>query len=64
MPPKADRSGDRHRLKSLSRLDDPDDDAWLRAYATQKGQSVMKVVSAAIRHYRSFIENDENKERK
>jgi hypothetical protein len=54
----ADRNADRHRLKSLGRLDDPGDDAWLRAYAKQTGQSIRKVVIAAVKHYRQTIETE------
>ena len=56
----ADRSADRHQLKSLGRLDDPGDDAWIRAHAKQTGQSIRKVVIAAVKHYRSMIENGED----
>jgi hypothetical protein len=52
MPP----APDRHRLKSLGRLDDPSDDAWVRARAKQTGQSIRKVVIAAVKHYRHHIE--------
>ena len=55
-----DRSTDRHRLISLSRLRDADTDAWLRDYARQTSQSVMKVVTAAVKHYRTMIENGED----
>lgn len=63
MPPRTDRSADRHRLATLGRLDDPDDDAWLRAYAQLTGQRVSKVVSIAVRRYRRTIENNEEHQR-
>ena len=61
MPPSTDRSTDRHRLKTIGRLDDADDDAWLREHAQRTSQQVSKVVSIAVRNYRRAIENDENK---
>lgn len=59
-PPKADRGTDRHRLTSMGRLDDPDDDAWIRARAKQTGQSIRKVMIAAVKQYRRTIENGED----
>jgi hypothetical protein len=56
-----DRSTDRHRLKSLGRLDDPDDDAWVRDRAKKTGQSIRKVIIAAVKHYRTMIENEGTK---
>ncbi len=56
-----DRGADRHRLRTLGgiRLDNADDDAWIRAHAKKTGQSVRKVVVAAVRYYRKAIENEE-----
>jgi hypothetical protein len=58
--PRADGT-DGHLLKTLGgiRLTDAEDDAWIRDYALRSGQNVRKVVIAAIKHYRSFIENGE-----
>lgn len=59
-----DRSADRHTLKTLGgiRLDNADDDAWIRAYAEKTGLNVRKVVIAAVKYYRRAIENSENPE--
>ena len=56
------RGADRHQLRTLGgiRLDNADDDAWIRAYAIKTGQNVRRVVIAAIKHYRHYIENGEN----
>ena len=56
-----DRSADRHQLRTLGgiRLDNADDDAWIRAYALKTEQSVRKVVIAAVKHYRRTIESEE-----
>ena len=62
MPPRTDRSADRHRLRTLGRLDNPDDDAWLRSHAASTRQKVSEVVSIAVRRYRYAIENGENRE--
>ena len=61
MSPRADGK-DGHLLKTLGgiRLDNADDDAWIRAYAIKTGQNVRKVVIAAIKHYRRTIENEED----
>jgi len=61
MSPRADGT-DGHLLRTLGgiRLDNADDDAWIRAHAKKTEQSVRKVVIAAVKHYRSMIENGED----
>ena len=56
-----DRGADRHKLKTLGgiRLDNADDDTWIRGYAKQTRQSLRKVVIAAVKHYRRTIEHEE-----
>ena len=58
MSPRADGK-DGHLLKTLGgiRLDNADDDAWIRAYAKKTDQSVRKIVIRAIRELRERIEN-------
>ena len=58
----ADRKGvsDRHEVTLVGARLDPDDDAWIRAHAKRTGQSIRKVVIAAVKHYRSIIENKED----
>ena len=53
-----DRGADRHRLRTLGgiRLDNADDDLWIRTYAEQAGLSVRKVVVRAVRELRERIE--------
>ena len=64
MPPRTNRSDDRHTLKTLGgiRLDNADDDTWIRGYAKQTGQSLRKVVIAAVKHYRRTVEHNEHEE--
>jgi hypothetical protein len=60
VPPKADRSADRHRLLPVSARLDEDDDRWFRAYADRKGWKIRVAVIAAIKAYRKQVENGEN----
>lgn len=58
MPPAPDRRKDRHTTRTIGRLDNPDDDAWVRAYARQTEQTVSRIVSAAVRAYRDQHETE------
>ena len=53
-------AGDRHEITLVGARLDPGDDAWIRAHAKRTGQSIRKVVIAAVKHYRSMIENGED----